>query len=183
MKTFEWDEEKNVLLRRTRGVSFEDVVIHIEQGDVLDITVTHDPVRYPGQRHFVLNINGYVHYVPFVENEGKIFLMTIIPSRKHDNGIREAMPMKNEYPPEELELLDAIESGKTPSIPALEQEKARYRAVAARTLRKDQRINIRLNRHDLQELRKRAQEEGIPYQTLIASLLHKYVNGRLVDSR
>lgn len=91
--------------------------------------------------------------------------------------------MKNEYTQEELELLEAIESGKTPSVAALEQEKERYRAVAARTLRKDQRINIRLNRHDLQELRKRAQEEGIPYQTLIASLLHKYVNGRLVDSR
>ena len=84
VKTFEWDEDKNALLRRTRGVSFEDVVFHIEQGDVLDITGTHDPGRYPGQRHFVLNINGYVHNVPFVEDDEKIFLKTIIPSRKHD---------------------------------------------------------------------------------------------------
>lgn len=81
MPEFDWDDEKNALLKKTRGVSFEDVVYHIENGDILDIIRHPNASRYPNQE-IVLNMEGYVYLVPYVEREGTRFLKTIIPSRK-----------------------------------------------------------------------------------------------------
>ncbi len=89
--------------------------------------------------------------------------------------------MNIEYTREELELLESIEKGEWKSIENLEDEKERYQKYASNTLKKDKRVNIRMSERDLKELQKKALEEGIPYQTLISSLLHKYINGRLVD--
>jgi hypothetical protein len=61
------------------------VVFHIERGDVLDILEHPNHDRYPGQRIFIVEINGYTHLVPFVEEEHEVFLKTIIPSRKATN--------------------------------------------------------------------------------------------------
>ena len=80
----------------------------------------------------------------------------------------------------EREILDAYESGKLKSI-ATKADLERYRAAARATLRKDRRVNVRLASMDVEGLRARAAEEGMPYQTLIASVLHKYVAGRLVE--
>ena len=82
---------------------------------------------------------------------------------------------------EEREILEAYESGEL--VPVVNQEEviARVRAAAAATLRKDRRVNIRITAPDLVALQSRAVEEGIPYQTLMASILHKYVTGRLVE--
>ena len=85
------------------------------------------------------------------------------------------------YTKEEMELLESIEKGEWKSINNLEEEKERYRKYASNTLRKDKRVNIRISERDLMKIRKKALEEGIPYQTLISSLLHKYINGRLID--
>jgi uncharacterized DUF497 family protein len=85
VKHFSWNAEKNNLLKRERGLSFEAVVFHIERGDVLDILEHPNHDRYPGQRIFIVEINGYAHLVPFVEEEHKVFLKTIIPSRKATN--------------------------------------------------------------------------------------------------
>ena len=85
MKHFSWDNEKNETLKRDRGVSFEAVVFHIEQGDLLDILQHPNQQRYPGQRLFIVNIAGYAYLVPFVENETEVFLKTVIPSRKATN--------------------------------------------------------------------------------------------------
>ena len=82
MSLFDWDDAKNRLLQETRGVSFEDVVFHIERGDILDIIRHHDPGRYPGQNIMVVNIDGYVYLVPYVQDGNTKFLKTIIPSRK-----------------------------------------------------------------------------------------------------
>ncbi len=82
MPEFDWDDEKNALLKKTRGVSFEDVVYHIENGDILDIIRHPNASRYPNQEIIVLNMEGYVYLVPYVEREGTRFLKTIIPSRK-----------------------------------------------------------------------------------------------------
>ena len=82
MKHFSWSPEKNAQLIEQRGVSFEEVVFHIERGDVLDLMEHPNPDRYPGQRLFVVNIEGYAYLVPFVEDDHEIFLKTIIPSRK-----------------------------------------------------------------------------------------------------
>jgi len=83
MKLFDWDEEKNSELRKTRGISFEDVLFYIEKGEILDIVENPNQDKYSGQRFFILEINEYIHYVPFVEDEKKVFLKTIIPSRKY----------------------------------------------------------------------------------------------------
>jgi uncharacterized DUF497 family protein len=79
---FNWDDEKNELLKQTRGISFEDVVFHIQNGDVLDIIKHPNGARYPDQNIIVLNIEGYVFLVPYVKQGGARFLKTIIPSRK-----------------------------------------------------------------------------------------------------
>ncbi len=82
MKTFLWNEEKNALLKAQRQVSFEEIVLHIGMGFLLDVLEHPRPEKYAGQKIFVVQMNEYVYLVPFVETEGEIFLKTIIPSRK-----------------------------------------------------------------------------------------------------
>jgi len=82
----------------------------------------------------------------------------------------------------EEDILASFERGEWQSVPNLKNEIARYAASAAATLTKDKRINIRLSSRDLEDVQTRAAEEGMPYQTLIASVLHKYVSGRLIEA-
>ena len=82
MPYFTWSAEKNERLRGERGISFEEVVYHIERGDVLDLLEHPNQQRYPGQRIFVVAVEQYVYLVPFVESEDEVFLKTVIPSRK-----------------------------------------------------------------------------------------------------
>jgi len=82
MGRFDWDDEKSRFLESTRGVSFEDVVFHIANGDVLDVIRHPNKERYPNQKILVLNIDGYVFLVPYIKDRGTRFLKTIIPSRK-----------------------------------------------------------------------------------------------------
>jgi len=79
---FDWSDEKNEFLERTRGVSFEDIVFHIQKGDLLDIIKHPHVARYPKQNIIVINIEGYAYLVPYVKEKGIRFLKTIIPSRK-----------------------------------------------------------------------------------------------------
>lgn len=87
---------------------------------------------------------------------------------------------KKDLTNEEQEILDAYERGEWKRVKDFQAQAQEHQAAAHMTARKDARINIRINSMDLQALQIRALEEGIPYQTLIASILHKYVNGRLV---
>ncbi|MEK6900880.1 MAG: CopG family antitoxin [Nanoarchaeota archaeon] len=80
---------------------------------------------------------------------------------------------------DEKEILHQIESGEWKSVKPSKSELVRYAKIARNTLRKDQRMNIRLSKSDLNRIKIRAAEEGIPYQTLVASILHKYVSGAL----
>ena len=82
MKRFNWNPEKNEQLRGERGISFEEILFHIENGDILDILKHPNQTKYQGQQIFVVAVNDYVHLVPFVEDEYEVFLKTIIPSRK-----------------------------------------------------------------------------------------------------
>jgi predicted DNA binding CopG/RHH family protein len=84
---------------------------------------------------------------------------------------------------DEAELLASYERGEWRSIEDRQVRATEYAETARATLKKDQRVNIRITRRDLEGIQKRALEEGIPYQTLIASVLHKYVSGGLVDRR
>jgi len=82
MKIINWSIEKNEILKNTRNISFEDIVIEIINDNIVD-TVNHpNQEKYPNQKIFLISINEYIYVVPFIENENEIFLKTIIPSRK-----------------------------------------------------------------------------------------------------
>lgn len=82
---------------------------------------------------------------------------------------------------EEKELIASYEADEWLSVDDIEAEKQTYSDYARATFKKDKRVNIRISGKDLEALQTRAIEEGMPYQTLIASILHKYVSGRLID--
>jgi hypothetical protein len=82
MKHYAWDPEKNEQLKAERGLSFEQIVFHIEHGDEVDVLAHANPSKYPGQKISVVLVEGYAYLVPYVESEGEIFLKTIIPRRK-----------------------------------------------------------------------------------------------------
>ncbi|MEW5983646.1 MAG: toxin [Acidobacteriota bacterium] len=82
MKYFACDDAKNAKLQTERGIGFEDLVFHVERGDLLGILEHPNPDRCAGQRIFVVRREDYVYVVPFVEDEHTVFLKTIIPSRK-----------------------------------------------------------------------------------------------------
>jgi predicted DNA binding CopG/RHH family protein len=82
---------------------------------------------------------------------------------------------------EEKKLLDSVEKGEWKRIPNFTREAVRYRDAARATLRKDKRVNIRMAERDLIRFQKTAVHEGLPYQTFISSILHKYINGRLIE--
>ena len=82
---------------------------------------------------------------------------------------------------EEREILESVEGGEWIGVAEVNLEVERYRKAAQASMRKDKRVNIRMTERDLGRFRKLAAREGLPYQTLISSVLHKYINGRLVD--
>ena len=92
-KRVDWNDEKNTTLITERGISFEDVCAAIQNGYLRGIVKGKEP-KYAHQRLFVVFINGYTYAVPFVEDENKIFLKTIYPSRelhkKYSNGGHDA---------------------------------------------------------------------------------------------
>lgn len=82
MKSYVWNNEKNKLLQNERGISFEDIVDAISNGDLLDSIKNPSSEKYSSQSVFIVNLKGYVYCVPYVEDETSIFLKTIFPSRK-----------------------------------------------------------------------------------------------------
>ena len=82
---------------------------------------------------------------------------------------------------QEKDLLESVERDEWKTIPGLASEVQRYREYAKATLRKDRRVNILISERDLLNIQKKAVEEGIPYQTLMSSVLHKFVSGRLKE--
>jgi uncharacterized DUF497 family protein len=79
-KVFDWDNEKNKKLIKERNISFEAIVSLIESGNIIATVVGKG--KYVHQKQFIIEMNKYVYVVPFVEDEQKIFLKTVIPSRK-----------------------------------------------------------------------------------------------------
>lgn len=82
MKPFRWNHEKNVLLKKERGISFEEVVLAIEADGLLDVLAHPNPDKYPQQSVLLVALEDYVYLVPFVQEPTYYFLKTIIPSRK-----------------------------------------------------------------------------------------------------
>lgn len=82
MKYYDWNDEKNELLKKLRGVSFEQVVLAIVSGDLIDRVKHSNSEKYPNQRVFLVKIEDYIYSVPYVEDDEKMFLKTIIPNSK-----------------------------------------------------------------------------------------------------
>ena len=82
MKPFRWSPEKNEQLQLDRGISFENMVVAIESGGLLDILAHPNLAKYPNQKILVVASDGYAYLVPFVEEDDHFFLKTVIPSRK-----------------------------------------------------------------------------------------------------
>ncbi len=82
MRSYAWNTEKNEKLKVEMGITFEKVVLYIENGWLLDVINHPNLKEYSAQKIFTVNIDDYAYLVPFVESENEIFLKTIIPSRK-----------------------------------------------------------------------------------------------------
>ena len=182
MKIFRWNVEKNGILAQERGITFEEIVERIESGcKVIDVEHPNKD-RYPNQRILIVDLDGYAYMVPYVESEQEYFLKTIIPSRKATRKyFEDKMAEKqktlvlDEY---ENEIVDAFESGVL--VPA--ESETDFQEVARHTMRGNRKINIRISENDLSALRRRAARDGIPYQTLIRSVLHKFASGFLKEA-
>ena len=82
MKPFRWSPEKNEQLQLDRGISFENIVVAIESGGLLDILAHPNLAKHPNQKMLVAASDGYAYLVPFVEEDDHFFLKKVIPSRK-----------------------------------------------------------------------------------------------------
>jgi hypothetical protein len=82
VKNYRWELEKDEILRKERGISFDLILFQIENGFLLDIIKHPNEEKYPNQSIFIVEFESYVYLVPFLENKDEIFLKTIIPSRK-----------------------------------------------------------------------------------------------------
>jgi len=79
---YEWNPLKNEQLKKERGVSFEQIIFHILQGDVWKVGDHPDQDKYHGQKIYFVSMKDYIYLVPYVQRENEIFLIMIIPSRK-----------------------------------------------------------------------------------------------------
>jgi uncharacterized DUF497 family protein len=82
MKYFAWEEDKNNLLKETRNISFEEIVLSLSNNKLLEVVEHPNKQKYPNQRIFIVEVRDYAYIVPFVEDEEKYFLKTIYPSRE-----------------------------------------------------------------------------------------------------
>ncbi|MBN2001486.1 antitoxin [candidate division KSB1 bacterium] len=89
--------------------------------------------------------------------------------------------MSDNLSKEERDILESFEKGEWKSIPNLEKRKTELKQYSREMLRKNKRINIRISERDLTELQRLAVQEGLPYQTFISSILHKFINGTLLE--
>lgn len=80
---FNWNEDKNMELKKARGISFEEIIICINNGQILDILEHPNKEEYENQKIYIVNVNNYAFVVPFIDNNDERFLKTIFPSRKY----------------------------------------------------------------------------------------------------
>jgi predicted DNA binding CopG/RHH family protein/uncharacterized DUF497 family protein len=169
-----WDEAKNRKLKEERGISFEDVAQIILDGKYLEIL--ENPV-HPEQMIFVVGYRAYTYAVPFIiDAEDNIVLKTVFPSRKLHKGVRKGKTMKRKLDSFERQIEHAAGS----FHPLPRERRQKVEEIITR-VRKSHTVNIRIAKSVLDEIKRRSQREGLPYQTLISSVLHKYVTDRLVD--
>ena len=172
---YDWNSEKNEQLKMGRGISFEQIILHLVQGDVWKEAEHPDQKRYPKQRIYFVIVEGYIYLVPYKFEKDNIFLKTTIPRltlRWRDN-------MK--FDREEKAILDAYESGKIKTRTPSKSELKNIKDMAESTFKKDKRITLRLYEHDYYGIQKKALELGVPYQTIISGIIHSYIEGGLIQ--
>ena len=86
---YDWNPEKNEILKNERNISFEQIIFHLLKGDIWRIGDHPDQEKYPGQKIYFVIIEDYIYLVPYIENGDEIFLKTIIPSRKATRDFRQ----------------------------------------------------------------------------------------------
>ena len=82
MKIYNWNAEKNVILKNERNICFEEIVIALENKQVINVYKHPNFEKYPNQKIYEILVDEYIYLIPFIENDTEIFLKTIIPSRK-----------------------------------------------------------------------------------------------------
>ena len=85
MKYYDWDDNKNDLLKQTRDISFEEIILSLANNKLLEVVEHSSRQKYPNQKMFVVEVRNYAYIVPFVEDDEKYFLKTIFPSREATN--------------------------------------------------------------------------------------------------
>ena len=78
----DWSHEKNEFLKKERNISFEEIALHLSEGRLWKVTEHPNPKKYPNQRVFLVPVNDYIFFVPFIMEEEKFFLKTAFPSRQ-----------------------------------------------------------------------------------------------------
>ena len=168
-----WDKSKNEWLITNRGVSFDKIADKILNNDYYEIL--DNPTR-EGQSYFILGIEHYTWVVPFrISGDDEIVLKTAFPSRKFNKRYGEKMkPI--ELTAEEKQIENDIDLLK----PVSNKKRQKIENIITEA-RKNKSISLRISSHDLEQLKEKANDEGIPYQTLINSILHKYVTKQFYD--
>ncbi len=178
----EFSEEKNLLLKETREIGFEDVIVAIEEKKILG-DLRHSNEKYAHQRILVIKRKNYAYAVPYIIDPKKkvIFLKTIYPSRILTNkfmkgGCQKMNAVLNKY---EQEIEDAIGKGEFVNAPNLEATKEMFLEAAKnfRQLQETKSITLRVNLEDLIKVKAKAKRNGIAYQTLISLLIRQYIKG------
>lgn len=93
---YEWSAKKNIQIKAKRGVSFEQVIFHLSQGDLWKVAPHPNQEKYPEQRIYFVVMDDYIYLVPYEKRGDEIFLMTVIPSRKATRDYKKEMEQKNE---------------------------------------------------------------------------------------
>ncbi len=175
-----WDETKNTLLKETRNISFEDIESAILNDNILDIVPHHNLQQYPNQELLIIKFLGYVYYVPFILTDNEIVLKSIIPSRKLTKKYQKESMM---YSKEELEIVDYIEKNMPDSVADKEKKIAKIKSIVGAKYQQRKAISIKVLESDLELLKAKALKDGMPYQTLINSILHKYVTNQFSEKK
>ena len=181
---FDWSEDKNRLLVEQRGISFERVISAIERGGLVDVLDHPNQEQYRGQMIYVVNIEQYL-YLAVRHPIGRF----AVPEDDHpqsegDAGLQEReVIVTDQLNAEEREILEKFERDELRPATGADREMAIAPQAARNTFKKTRRVNLRVTERDYNRAHARAREEGIPYQTLLSSVIHKYLSGRLTEKR
>ena len=169
-----YDDKKAQALKLERNIDIDEIVELIIDKKYLDIL--EHPKR-GNQQIFILSYKDYIHVVPFVvDKNDDIVIKTVFPSRNFHKIYKESFKMKNKLDSNEQIIEDEAENYRKVS----DKKKRKIESILMKSSKKKV-ITLRLNDDDLVQIKTIAINEGIPYQTLISSVLHKYINNRFVD--